>query len=67
MRQAAKLLWVVLGVVSLLAGFYDLYRNIPGAKHALAALYRLSGVPEARFERKRFVLRAALHLRVRSR
>ncbi len=49
MRQAAKLLWVVLGVVSLLAGFYDLYRNIPGAKHALAALYRLSGVPEARF------------------
>jgi hypothetical protein len=48
MRQCAKLLWVCLGVLSLAAGFYDLYRNIPGAKQALAAIYHLSGVPEAR-------------------
>ena len=48
MRQAAKALWIAAGVVSFAAGFYDLYRNIPGAKHAAAALYRLSGVPEVR-------------------
>ena len=48
LRQAAKAAWVVVGVLSFAAGFHDLCRNIPGAKHALAALYRVSGVPEAR-------------------
>ena len=48
MRRAAKAAWLALGVVSLLAGFWDLYRNLPGARHALGALYRVSGVPEAR-------------------
>jgi hypothetical protein len=48
MRQAAKAIWVALGILSFAAGFYDLYRNIPGAKHALSAVYHVSGVPEAR-------------------
>ena len=48
MRQAAKACWVAVGVLSFAAGFYDLYRNIPGAKHALGAIYHVSGVPEAR-------------------
>ncbi len=50
-RRAAKALWICLALASLLTGFFDLYRHLPGAKHALAAMYRLSGVPEARRER----------------
>ena len=48
LRQAAKAAWVAVGVLSFAAGFHNLCRNIPGAKHALAALYRVSGVPEVR-------------------
>ena len=48
MRQAAKAAWVALGVISFAAGFFDLYRNMPGAKHAFSAVYHVSGVPEAR-------------------
>ena len=36
-RKATRLAWVLISVVSMIVGFYDLYKNVPGARARVGA------------------------------